>query len=56
MRIVLKLLPYKTSMGLKEAMAGLSEMPPIRGVVGFQEVVSKSKRSTWVSLGVPWRV
>lgn len=28
----------------------------IRGLVGFQEVVSNTKISTWVSLGVPMEI
>lgn len=42
--------------GLKGDMAGPSEMPTVRGLVGFQEVVSNTKISTWVSLGdfKPW--
>lgn len=56
MKIVLKLLFVELVWGLIGDVAGPSEMPPVRGLVGFQEVVSNTKISTWVSLGVPMEI
>lgn len=56
MCIVLKLLFVELVWGLKGHVAGPSEMLPVRDLVGFQEVVSNTKISTWVSLGVPMEI
>lgn len=56
MKIVLKLLFVELAWGLRRDVAGPGAMPPVRGLVGFQEVVSNTKISTWVSLGVPMEI
>lgn len=56
MYIVFKLLFVELVRGLEGDVAGPSKMLPARGLVGFQEVVSDTKISTWVSLGVPMEI
>lgn len=50
-KIVFKLLFVESERGLVGDVAGPREMPPARGLVGFQEVVSNTKNK---DLGFPW--